>query len=237
MALGFCQTKPGLQIPTTTTSNHLVQGYTGPNSTIPVLSIDKQVSVFLKDPPSNITTDNLLFVLYGGANDILFNPNITALQSFQEIIASKSKLSSRFPNATYLFLDYPDLSRIPYAFYITWLGKQGLRSFSQGLSALYRQTVMQNTLEVSSPVVYVDLQELFDRWDYYAEPRSYGFDPLGAYGSCLVGVYQETDNVTLCPVPDERVFWDEYHPTSHAHSFVALKVLDALRVHDMRTKR
>ncbi|KAL1626211.1 hypothetical protein SLS54_003046 [Diplodia seriata] len=193
-----------------TTSNNLIQGYTGPNSTLPVPSIDQQVSTFLNDPPSEISTENLLFVLYGGANDILFNPNITASQSFREIMASQSALSSRFPNATYLILDYPDLSRIPYAFYIAWLAKQELHAFSQGLSSLYRQLVMQNTLEASSQIVFVDLPELFDRWDYYAEPRSYGFDPLGAYGSCLVGVYQETDNVTLCPEPDVRVFWDEY---------------------------
>lgn len=187
-----------------------MQGYTGPNSSIPVPSIDQQVASFLQNPPSEASADSLLFVLYGGANDILFNPNITATQSYREIMASQSVLSSRFPNATILILDYPDLSRIPYAFYIKWVDKRELHAFSQGLSALYRQSVYENAFNGQSQLVYVELPEIFDRWDYYAEPLDYGFEPLGSYGSCLVGVYQETSNVSICSDADLKVFWDEY---------------------------
>ncbi|KAH7025520.1 GDSL lipase/esterase [Macrophomina phaseolina] len=211
-----------------TTSNSLVQGYTGPGSSIPVPSIQDQVSNFLKHSSSDIPDASPLFVLFGGANDVLFNPNVTAAQSYQEIMASRSALLAHFPNATFMVLDYPDLSRIPYAYYITRLDKHIIRAFSQGLTKLYADLSSDCRTDGSSRLIFVNLPQLFNQWEYYAEPRDYGFDALGAYGSCLVGVYKETETVSLCSDPSSKVFWDEYHPTTRAHSFIAEKVLDAL---------
>lgn len=193
-----------------TTSNSLVQGYTGPQSSIPVPSIHDQVSGFLENPSDDIQTTNPLFVLFGGANDVFFNPNITAAQSFNEILASRSALSARFPNATFLVLDYPDLGRIPYAYYINRTDKYVLHAFSQGLSSLLGDLSSHYRSVATPQTVFVELPQLFDQWDYYADPLEYGFDPLGVYGSCLVGVYEETETVSLCSDPNSKVFWDEY---------------------------
>ncbi|KAK7718237.1 hypothetical protein SLS57_006113 [Botryosphaeria dothidea] len=188
----------------------IIQGYTGPQSSIPVPSIHDQVSGFLENPSDDIQTTNPLFVLFGGANDVFFNPNITAAQSFNEILASRSALSARFPNATFLVLDYPDLGRIPYAYYINRTDKYVLHAFSQGLSSLLGDLSSHYRSVATPQTVFVELPQLFDQWDYYADPLEYGFDPLGAYGSCLVGVYEETETVSLCSDPNSKVFWDEY---------------------------
>lgn len=74
-----------------------MQGYTGPNSTIPVPSVDEQVRDFLTAPPAGFDSNSaaetpLLFVLLTGANDVLFNINITAAQTLAYLTPSISKL-------------------------------------------------------------------------------------------------------------------------------------------------
>ncbi|EJF59503.1 GDSL lipase/esterase [Dichomitus squalens] len=208
-----------------TTSNALVQGYTGPHSVIPVRSIDEQVVKFLQEgAPSNVSLEAPLFVLMGGANDPLFNLSITASQSFHALISSTAQLASRYPSAHFLFLNYPDLARIPMDFYVDENTKQALHKYSTELDALYRESIPKNLESVR----YVDVLPLFAEWDYYGAPEKFGFTPLGTYGSCLTGVYSETPGITLCEDADEVVFWDEYHPTTHAHSWIAKLVLAEL---------
>ncbi|RDX40351.1 hypothetical protein OH76DRAFT_1450781 [Lentinus brumalis] len=206
-----------------TTSNALVQGYTGPGSTVPVPSVDQQVAGFLQNPPSNVSLANPLFVLFGGANDPLFDLNVTAAQSFHELMMSKAALQSAYPSADILLLSYPDLSRIPYDFYTDAQTKLKLRAFSYDLAGLLRHAQLRD-----KDLMYVDLIPLFANFEYYEMPTAYGLAPLGAYGSCLTGAYMETESVTVCGNPDEMVFWDEYHPTTHAHSWIAHLVLVSL---------
>ncbi|KAI0703659.1 hypothetical protein C8T65DRAFT_578674 [Cerioporus squamosus] len=206
-----------------TSSNALVQGYTGPGSTIPVPSVDEQVADFLESTPSNVLLTNPLFVLEGGANDAFFDLNVTAAQSFNALMKSKAALASAYPRAEILLLSYPDLSQIPYDFYVDVETKRELRTFSYELAGLCRHAQLRD-----KDLKHVDLIPLFADFDYYGTPTAYGFAPLGAYGSCLTGAYGETANVTVCDDADEMVFWDEYHPTTHAHSWIAHIVLETL---------
>ncbi len=195
-----------LRVLLATTSNALVQGYTGPGSIVSVPSVDQQVAGFLQKPPSNVSLANPLFVLFGGANDPLFDLNVTAAQSFHELMTSKAALNSAYPRADILLLSYPDLSRIPYDFYTDAQTKHKLRAFSFDLAELLRRAQLSDEAYLK----YVDLIPLFADFEYYEMPTAYGFAPLGAYGSCLTGAYRETVNVTVCDDPDEMVFWDEY---------------------------
>ena len=167
--------------------------------------MDEQVEDFLKNPPSNLPLANPLFVVLGGTNDPLFNPNITAAQSFRVLMASTAALASAYPGAEILLLTYPDLSHIPYDAYVDAQTKQGLKKFSYELSALSQHAQLQH-----KSLKHVDLIPLFASFEYYGTPMAYGFAPLGAYGSCLTGAYGETETVTVCDEPDEMVFWDEY---------------------------
>ncbi|OLN91663.1 Thermolabile hemolysin 1 [Colletotrichum chlorophyti] len=212
-----------------TTSNALVQGATGPKGTIPVPALDEQVMTFIgRTTPQGVAfsaddskaTETPLLVLFSGANDILSNPNISASQSYQVLVRAEAQLRAAHPKAGVLTISPPDLSRIPYGFFADNLSKKQLHAYSNSLGDLLRDS--------GAKAVNVDLRPLFDDFDYYASPLTYGFDPLGKYGSCLSGRYGQTDNVTVCENPDRRVYWDEYHPTTHAHSWVAKKVLDRL---------
>ncbi|WYZ33878.1 hypothetical protein EsH8_I_000154 [Colletotrichum jinshuiense] len=213
-----------------TTSNSLVQGYTGAQGTIAVPSVVDQVISFLgKTTPQGAAfsvSDTTavatpLFVLFAGANDVLFNPNISASQSYQVLDHVQKELWDAYPSAEVITISPPDLSRLPYGFYVDNLAKQQLQAFSDLLGGLLEKS--------KTGAVNVDLRPLFDDFEYYAIPQTYGFGPLGKYGSCLEGAYGETPNVTICGDAEKWVYWDEYHPTTHAHSWIARQVLNVLR--------
>ncbi|GME66261.1 hypothetical protein L226DRAFT_507500 [Neofusicoccum parvum] len=198
-----------------TTSNALIQGYTGPGSTIPVPSVDEQVKDFLAAPPSGLNSSAdaaPLFVLLSGANDVLFNINITAAQSFAYLSRSVEQLRQSYPAAHILLLNYPSLSRLPYAYYASSADKTSLSAYSVSLASLLRSTT-DPSAPCSQATTFVDLAPLFADFDYYAEPAAYGFEALGAYGSCLVGAYGEVGDgvVKVCAEGfGVRVWMDEY---------------------------
>lgn len=195
-----------------TTSNDLVQGYTGPNSTIAVPSVLDQIASFLEgmtpqgtpfsdDDVAAVATP--LFAILAGLNDVFFNPDISASQSYQALVEARENLASANSNAKFLTLAPPDASQLPYGFYADALSKQQLRVYTNALATFLEDPDYNLTINV-------DLRPLFDAFDYYAEPLQYGFGPLGKYGSCLVGAYGETSAETLCDDVQTQVYWDEY---------------------------
>ncbi|KZL78361.1 gdsl-like lipase acylhydrolase [Colletotrichum incanum] len=212
-----------------TTSNMLVQGYTGARGTIAVPSVVDQVVSFLgKTTPQGVAFTALdstalskpLFVLFAGANDVLFNPNISASQTYQALLQAKTQLRVAYHTAEVLTVSPPDLSKLPYSFYVDAIAKQQLQSFTNLLGDLLSRCKVGG--------VNVDLRPLFEEFEYYAAPQTYGFNPLGKYGSCLEGAYGETSNVTVCEDAKRKVYWDEYHPTTQTHSWIAKEVLNML---------
>lgn len=170
-------------------------------------SVTDQIEAFLASPPQSDATDSPLFVLWAGANDIFFNPNISAAQSYQAISSAASTLLAAYPACRVVTVSSPDLSRLPYGFYANALTKAQLHSFTNLLAGLLADGARGN-----AAVDNIDLRGLFDEFEYYASPEAYGFAPLGKYGSCLVGVYDEGDSgaVSECENVGEWVYWDEY---------------------------
>lgn len=208
-----------------TTSNALVKGFTGNGSTIPVPSVDEQVSSFINSPPSGIDLSSALFVVSGGANDVFFNPNLSALTSASILSSSVTQLQTAGAN-NFLFFNYYDIGLIPFSTYTTPFNKAQNAAFSRDLGAALF-TLAQST----AGAYYYDLAtQLWPHFYFYGEPGDYGFDRYGAYGSCATGVYKETGNLSICNDPEKRVFWDEYHPTARAHEWFARSVLDVLGV-------
>ena len=219
------------------TSNALVQGYSGPNSTIPVPSLDEQVDTYLNGVPGDAPVASSLIALLGGANDILFDANVTAVQSVGVISGLATKL--RNAGATrFLLLTYPGLSMIPYDSYVSLATQDQLGQFStelgvglQSLATSVRNSAPASTSSTeakSADVTVVDLEPVFEAFGYYEGGwQDEGFDRFGLYGSCLVGAYTEAPE-SLCSNPEQHVFWDEYHPTAKAHGVIAKSVLKAL---------
>ncbi|KAL9058716.1 MAG: hypothetical protein Q9162_001584 [Coniocarpon cinnabarinum] len=221
-----------------TTDNALAQGYSGHGSTLPVPSLSDQVQTFLQQTPPDAPLDSSLFAFLGGANDVIFDPNITAIQS----VGAISMLVTRLRNAgaqNFLLLNYPDLSNLPYNFYIPLEEQMQFRDFSHdldaGLTSLHASLVgsgrspTQPTMSAHVRADYVNLMPLFETFNYWEGGwREAGFDKFGLYGSCLVGAYVEQPQRTLCNNPEQHVFWDEYHPTAVSHRIIAQTIMGAL---------
>lgn len=190
-------------------------------------SVADQVSSFLSALPPNRTTTTPptpedpgapldeagttpLVVLWAGANDVFFNPNVSAAQSVLELAALAARLRAAVPGATLVTVASPDLSRLPYAFYADIVTKARLRAFTDLLALLLAQGA-GTILNQAGTIKNVDLQNLFNQFEYFAAPQHYSFAPLGKYSSCLVGVYGEGNGtITQCNDAGEKVYWDEY---------------------------
>ncbi|KAF2235232.1 carbohydrate esterase family 16 protein [Viridothelium virens] len=204
-----------------TTNNNLVQGYTGPNSSVPVPAVDNQIDAFLADE-HHADLSSALVVVLGGLNDIFFNATLQASQSVEAMFTSINKLRANGATS-FLTLNYYNASRIPYDHYTTTLNQQQLSNFSASLG-----TALSTISALESRVAYVDLTPLFAEFDYYGEPAKYGLDEYAAYESCLTGAYGETPTRTLCDDPEKQVFWDEYHPSARVHEVVAGEALKTI---------
>lgn len=183
-----------------TTSNKLVQGYSGRNSDIPVPSVDEQIDMYLKAVPKDKPLSSALVFILAGANDAFFNMNISAAAPAQVIADQVTKLQ-RAGARNFVLLNYPDLSMIPYDSYIVYSDQQKLGAYSVDLSDRLQSIAKRNA------ATFVDLMALFKTFAYYAGGwKQAGFDQFGAYGSCLVGAYMEAPR-SLCNNPYQHVFW------------------------------
>lgn len=143
-------------------------------------------------------------MLFAGANDLFFDVNISAAQSYEALAQVETQLRDAYPTSKILTMSPPDLARLPYGFYVDNIAKQQLKTYTNLLGDLLANS------KARAGAINVDLRPLYDDFEYYAEPEAYGFSPLGKYGSCLVGAYGETPNITTCGNPDKQVYWDEY---------------------------
>lgn len=158
--------------------------------------------MFMKKMPRRASYKSSLFVLFGGANDIFFNATLPARHSLQVLSSLMAELQDRGAE-NILLPSYTDLSQIPYDEYTTPLNRRQLQAFSMHFS----KGIKTLASGAGEGVKAVDLLPLFEEFTYYRQPHKYGIGPLGAYGSCLTGAYEETDKRSLCRDPDSRVFW------------------------------
>ncbi|KAJ7322963.1 GDSL-like Lipase/Acylhydrolase [Mycena albidolilacea] len=199
-----------------TSDNTLVQGSTGPNSSIPVPSALDQLNSYLASSnATSATARETLYVIVIGANDVLFLPTVNASQSVAAIASAVDKLHANLGATNFLLATYPDLSRLPLSAYIPSSAAASLKTYTTSLRAhLFALKSHRPHLHIALADHYVLFQ------DFFAHPKNYGYDPSTDGKSCLTGAYSEAPR-TLCSDPDNYIFWDEYHPTRKSHKYMA----------------
>ncbi|KAJ6536837.1 SGNH hydrolase-type esterase domain-containing protein [Mycena capillaripes] len=207
-----------------TSNNTLVQGYTGPNSIVPVPSALDQLNSYLASSgATSATAQETLYVILIGANDVLFLPTVNASQSVAAIASAVDKLHAKLGATNFLLTTYPDLSRLPLSAYIPASEAASLKTYTTSLRAdLFALKSHRPHLHIALADLYVLFQ------DFFAHPKSYGYDPSTDGKSCLTGAYSEAPRM-LCSDPDNYIFWDEYHPTRKSHKYVAELASEVIR--------
>ena len=194
---------------------------TGAGTFPPNDGLNTQVTEYITDNP--IVPDNVLFVIWIGANDMF---TITDPADAPVVIATAvTNIQTALESlATYgveciLILNLPDLGSTP--LYYGTAGAANATLISQSFNTSLAQVV--STFESANPGITVYEMDIFDMFeDIVDDPSHYGFtnvtdalkdDPF------YVGPW---DN------PDGYVFWDDIHPTTEAHEVIAEEAYDML---------
>lgn len=207
-----------------TTDNAFAAGGTGASSAIPVPSADDQITAFLSQYRPRPTD---IFVLWIGANDILFNTTtagtqVTSLISGQvnrlylagikRLVLANYNNATTFP-ATYNSSDYNVPSVQAYVGDLTI----GLKNTAAGYSAFLQ------TAFVDSGALLLDIME---------RPAKYNIDQtyVDPPTACLTGVYS-SEGVPrhVCNDPERHLFFDSYHPVKEVHAMMAKMFIKAIQ--------
>ncbi|GJJ10949.1 hypothetical protein Clacol_005178 [Clathrus columnatus] len=205
-----------------TSNNSVVQGLSGAKGDIPVPSLIDQYASFIEK--QSVLGENTYAILIG-ANDILLGNNITAVVPAVSAVIQDLQLRNEGPS-TYLIGVPPDVGRLPYRAFVSPETSEQQSALSKDLRTALTQ-MYTNLCGLGHPkIILFDLFTLFENMMSF--PEQFGFDPTKIGVSCLVGAYGETPNRSLCSDPQRYIFWDEYHPTTRAHGFIASKVSRSL---------
>jgi phospholipase/lecithinase/hemolysin len=157
-----------------------------------------------------------LHVVFGGANDffrILVNGEshlVVIPEAVANLVSIVTQLRAR--GARYIVVvDLPDIGLTPRA----RAGGPAAAAGATQLSILFN-TLLKNALAAADPgVVHVSAFQLLNHMA--ANPGVYGFTDVTNPG------------IMNLPAADTHLFWDDIHPTTRAHRFVADAVFDAVR--------
>jgi len=149
-----------------------------------------------------------LFVVWGGANDFLAPspldsfPSGVIARGVSDVVGIAATLQGL--GAQHILVPgMPDLGLTPFVQGLGPVTAAQYSAITDGFNAL-----LLNGLP--SGVHYFDTASLLR--SMVADPAAYGFTNVTS--PCLVGV-------TVCANPDEYLFWDDFHPTTATHAFVA----------------
>ncbi|KAG8933049.1 hypothetical protein FRC01_011269 [Tulasnella sp. 417] len=208
-----------------TSDNAVVQGYTGPDSTIPVPSALDQISQYISQTPSSYGNDGSLYAIVIGSNDIFFNPSTTAESVIQAITKGMKQLQDNKGASNFMLVSYPDLALLPFAKATPESYQAALSEYSKSLADAL-SSLAKNPPN-GARIAYVDLYSLFPQ--ILAHPARYGFSPSVVGQNCISGAYpSEGVPRTVCSDPGKRVFWDIYHPSAKTNKIIAAEAVKAL---------
>ncbi|MDF5725850.1 MAG: SGNH/GDSL hydrolase family protein [Rhizonema sp. PD37] len=164
---------------------------------------------------------NALYSVWAAGNDYLFggitDPNLTVNN-----ILSSVTLFAQAGAKNILVFNQPDLGKIPYASN-TGASSQ-LTALSTSYNALLANALSQFSLSNPSlNIIPVDVYSLFNQ--VIASPEKFGFK--NATASCVIGDFQAITSV--CNNPNDFLFFDAVHPTTHAYELTADAALLAIK--------
>jgi hypothetical protein len=189
----------------------------GPGNALsfPVNNMGLQLSTYLSTNPT--ITSKTLFVIWGGANDLL---NATSGAAITTAVTNELGIIQTLITAgatDFLVVNLPPLGAVPR---VSALGSatatavtQEAALFNQGLAAGLAGLPAANTGK-SLHIFPLDVYTLFN--NIIATPSTYGFTNVTA------------SSQTAAVNPDTYLFWDSLHPTTAGHHLIATSALSLI---------
>ncbi|NEP39664.1 MAG: SGNH/GDSL hydrolase family protein [Okeania sp. SIO2G4] len=207
---------PQLELTSNSSLNFAVNGATTgfvnstnnllPEGTPPLLiGLQTQIDNFIAETPE--TDPDALYVVWAGANDYLGGSTQGVQSSVGNLSVAVNKLAS-IGARNFLLPNLPDLGLTPLAQSLPPEQQQGLSLLSEGhnsgLAAASQILEQDPNINIISP----DFKTIVD--NIIANPTDFGFTNV-------------TDNFLASGAinPDDFLFFDDIHPTTNGHNFVA----------------
>ena len=172
-----------------------------------------ELDELIGSPPTALDR-KALYVVFGGANDfaaILLgaDPNTVIPAGVSNLITTVVTLRT-WGAENILVIDLPDIGRAPRAL----AGGPALAAQATLLSATFNSLLHDALNGLPFPVVRVSAFNLIN--DFVAHPKKYGFTNVTSPG------------ILDLANSDTYLFFDDIHPTTRAHRFIAREVFHAL---------
>ncbi|BAZ16680.1 GDSL family lipase [Calothrix sp. NIES-4071] len=172
---------------------------------------------------TNVPVDsNGIYSIFGGSNDYFFgNRNVSeVVKNLTDSIGLLAQKNAK----NFLVFNLPDIGETPFA------KRQGVAA-TQVLNGLVQEHNKQLALAVDNlrsvnpqlNIYSVDINTLFRSAS--SNPAAFGLTNVS--DACITGNFQLATNV--CDEPDKFLFFDDVHPSSAAHRFIADAALASIR--------
>lgn len=163
-----------------------------------------------------IADPHALYVVWAGANDFFVAPAPTTIApAVANLLSAVRTLADR--GARHIVVPtMPDLGLTPDG------RASGFSTQLTALSVAFNRALKNGLAVRDLRVTVVDIFRLFH--EIVDHPAEFGFTDVTT--ACL-----DLDPFSLCPNPDEHLFWDAVHPTTRGHEILADRIHDRVREH------
>jgi cholinesterase len=182
-----------------------------------------QVDGWLGREPEREAVERSLFIVYGGANDLLAavygqDPVVLAMNAVRVLGTIADDLASAGARHI-LIANLPDLAKVPAVRqYGSGVGQVATRT-TNGFNEALDQTLAGVEARHGVRILRLDVFSLTER--VFRDPAVLGVPGIDLHVPCQ-------NNGRICSDPDRRLFWDHVHPTSFAHGRLARAALEVL---------
>lgn len=174
--------------------------------------MNQEIGLYLSNV-NGIADSQALYFIWGGANDFLTgNAPDQAAQNIANYVSTLISAGAE----SFFIPNLPDLSLTPFA------QIAGIETIAHAFSVAFNTqlaTLLDN-LALQFPfanIVQFDISAVL--MEAIQHPSQFGFND--AQNACLL---------VMCSNPETFVFWDDFHPTTHAHAVFASLFANALPV-------
>ena len=164
--------------------------------------------------PPRALDPKALYVVFGGANDFLAiflgaNPNVVIPAGVANLLTIVSTLHARGAQHI-VVVNLPDIGRTPRA----RAGGPASAAAATFLSVTFNSLLQTGLDALPFPVVRVSVFDLINK--FVVQPHKYGFTNVTEPG------------ILDLPNAETYLFWDDVHPTTRSHRYVAEEVFHTL---------
>lgn len=188
-----------------------------------------QADRYLAEEPDRRSVGRTLFIVYGGANDLLAavsgqDPVLLATNAVRVLGGIADDLASAGAG-TILMPNLPDLAKVPavrqFGPTVGRIASRVTEGFNLALDELLAGVEARHGMRI----VRLDVHGLVER--VFQDPRLLGEPGVNLTDPCAGGG-------RICSDPDRYIFWDQVHPTAFGHARLAGAALDVLAGNGVR---